>query len=273
MKTTFEINAVFSDLDGTLLNSEKKITPDTCHAIQELNKNGIPFVMASARCPAAIEPIANNYGLQSSIIAFSGGLILDEQRNILYQKSFSASDAYTIVNYIENSLSSVTWNIYTGNNWLVKDPSVPEVALESSITGVVPTAFDFTCLCNKTDSLKDSAVYKIMCMCDSKQILDVEQKLIAQFPEFSIVKSFDTLIEILPSGVDKADAVRHFCTEKKVSLRDTVAFGDNYNDLGMLKTVGHGVVMGNAPEEIRAMFSNVTDDNDHDGIAHALNTF
>ena len=217
MKTTFEISAVFSDLDGTLLNSEKKITPDTCHAIQELNKNGIPFVMASARCPAAIEPIANTYGLQSSIIAFSGRLILDEQRNILYQKAFSASDAYTIVNYIETSLSSVTWNIYTGNNWLVKDPSVPEVALE-----------------------------------------------------FSIVKSFDTLIEILPSGVDKADAVRHFCTEKKISLRDTVAFRDNYNDLGMLKTVGHGVVMGNAPEEIRAMFSNVTDDNDHDGIALAF---
>lgn len=273
MKTTFKMSAVFSDLDGTLLNSEKKITPNTCHAIQKLSAKGIPFIMTSARCPAAIEPIAENYEIQSSIIAFSGGLILDEQRNILYQKAFATSDAYPVIDYIENSLSSVTWNIYTENNWFVKDPSVPEVALESSITGVTPTAFDYNRLNNETDSLENITVYKIMCMCASEQILDIEQNLIARFPDYSIVKSFDTLIEILPSGVDKANAVRHFCTEKNLALIDTVAFGDNYNDLGMLKTVGHGIVMGNAPQEIRAMFSNVTADNNHDGIALALNTF
>lgn len=68
----------------------------------------------------------------------------------------------------------------------------------------------------------------------------------------------------------KGQAVAYFAKKKQIDLVDTVAFGDNYNDLDMLRTVGIGVVMGNAPEDIRKEFDYVTTDNNHDGIAKAL---
>ncbi|WP_155983964.1 HAD hydrolase family protein [[Ruminococcus] lactaris] len=77
--------------------------PHTCN-------NGTSFVLASARYPAAIELIISNYGLTCSIIAFSGGLILDENRSVLYEKGFTAKDAAC-----------------TRSDWIVKDPSDPRV--------------------------------------------------------------------------------------------------------------------------------------------------
>ena len=89
--------------------------------------NGTSFVLASARCPAAIEPIISNYGLTCSIIAFSGGLILDENRSVLYEKGFTAKDAASVIQYIESQDFDLTWNLYTRSDWIVKDPSDPRV--------------------------------------------------------------------------------------------------------------------------------------------------
>ena len=109
-----------------------------------------------------------------------------------------------------------------------------------------------------------------MCMCDPEKLDSVEKHLKKVFPKYSIAKSYYNLLEIMQTGVNKAEAIHHFCSVRNIPLDSTIAFGDNYNDLEMLHTVGHSVVMGNAPEEIRRQFLHVTDDNEHDGIARAL---
>ena len=264
MQIISQINAVFSDLDGTLLTTDKKITPDTQDAIEQLNDQNIPFVLSSARPPAAIEPIVETYDLDCCMIAFSGGLILDEHRNILYQKGFPLSEAIQIKNYIENYLSDVTWNIYTQNDWIVKDLTAPDIINEATITKVDP-------IDTLPETLApDTTVFKIMCMCDPEKLDSVEKHLKKVFPKYSIAKSYYNLLEIMQTGVNKAEAIHHFCSVRNIPLDSTIAFGDNYNDLEMLHTVGHSVVMGNAPEEIRKQFLHVTDDNEHDGIARAL---
>ena len=86
------------------------------------------------------------------------------------------------------------------------------------------------------------------------------------------VKSSDILLEIMAKGISKADALGRFCDHLGVSPQDTVAFGDNYNDVEMLEAAGRGYVMGNAPEEILQRFPLHTADNDHDGIAEVLDS-
>ena len=79
-----------------------------------------------------------------------------------------------------------------------------------------------------------------------------------------------TALSFQAKGISKADALQRFCEHLGIQPQDTVAFGDNYNDVEMLEAAGRGFVMGNAPEEILRRFPLHTEDNDHDGIAKAL---
>ena len=90
------------------------------------------------------------------------------------------------------------------------------------------------------------------------------------FPEVAVVKSSDILLEIMALGISKADAVNRFCEQLGISAQEAIAFGDNFNDVEMLDAVGRGYVMGNAPQEILDGHLHHTADNDHDGIADAL---
>lgn len=74
----------------------------------------------------------------------------------------------------------------------------------------------------------------------------------------------------MASGITKGKAVTELATSYGVELGDTIAFGDNFNDLDMLQTVGKGYVMGNAPTDLKSLIGDVTTDNNHDGIAEVL---
>ena len=113
-------------------------------------------------------------------------------------------------------------------------------------------------------------VDKILCMCDSEYMSPSETLLRKYFPELSIARSSDSLLEIMAGGINKAEAVRYLCDLRKIPLTSTIAFGDNYNDLEMLEAVGCGVLMGNAPSELQKHFSFVTKSNDQDGIFQAF---
>ena len=86
MSEKSRIRAVFSDVDGTLLNSAHRVTPRTAEWIRKLGEMDIPFVIVSARSPSGIYPIMKRNGFQSALIAYSGALIMDKDRNILYNR-------------------------------------------------------------------------------------------------------------------------------------------------------------------------------------------
>ena len=90
------------------------------------------------------------------------------------------------------------------------------------------------------------------------------------FPGYSIVRSADTLLEVMAGGVTKAWGVRQACAHYGISLEEAAAFGDNYNDMEMLQAVGRGFLMGNAPRELLERFPRHTADNAHDGVGQAL---
>lgn len=88
---------VFSDVDGTLLSSGHRVTPKTRQAIGRLRQRDIPFVIVSARSPAGIEPIVRENGLCGPIVAFSGALLLDEERNVLFGSGMDRDTAAQVV--------------------------------------------------------------------------------------------------------------------------------------------------------------------------------
>ena len=95
-----DLEIVFSDVDGTLLNSEHKMLDGTKYAIQKLQEKDIPFVIISARSPSGIYPILEENGFSCPIICYSGALILDENKNTLYSTGFSRKVAEEVISFI-----------------------------------------------------------------------------------------------------------------------------------------------------------------------------
>ena len=255
---------IFSDVDGTLLNNSHKVLPGTVYAIRELKKKGIPFVIISARSPSGIRPILEENNFTCPMISYSGALILDENENVLYSEGFSREDAARMVEFIESNQLDCTWNIYSMDTWIVKDRSDPRVRREENI--VKANSIE-----GSASSLAPSAkVGKILLMCNPDKILDIEQSMKAAFPSMSIARSSNILIEIMQGGITKSTGVTELCRLWNIPMEDTIAFGDHYNDLEMLETVALPFLMGNAPEELKERFENVTASNNDEGIYKAL---
>ena len=259
-----DFKIVFSDIDGTLLNSEHRMLESTLCAIKELKAAGIPFVIVTARGPSGVRPIFHRYGFTCDMICYSGALIIDENNRIMYSQGFKADDARGIISFIENGQFDCTWNIYSEELWIVNNRSDRRVRIEEDIVEVKATEGSIDLL------PKDALVGKLLCMCEPGSVCAIENELKKKYPNLSIVKSSDTLLEIMERGITKGSGVRRICMDRKIPLDKAVAFGDHFNDADMLKTVGMPFLMGNAPDEMKKEFSSVIGNNDEDSISLAL---
>ena len=172
--------------------------------------------------------------------------------------------AAQVVRFAEGLGLDLSWCAYTARDWLVKEKADPRVIREENIVRAQSRA-------GRVEELApDEAVYKVMCICAPECTDAAEAALRAAFPQCSVVRSSPILIEVTRRGVNKGQAVRRLCEALGVAPEDAAAFGDNFNDVQMLEAVGMPYLMGNAPEALKECFRNHAPDNDHDGIAWAL---
>lgn len=257
--------AVFSDIDGTLLTSEHIVSTATIEAIASLQDKNIPFVIISSRSASCIYPILEKHHFQCPIVACGGAWIEDMNGRILSNEGMSKQTAATVIEFMTEKKFDLAWGIYSGKNWITNDRTDARILHEESVVEVESVEGTVALL------PEDAVVNKILCMCNPACILQIEEDLKKAFPILSIVKSSNYLLEIMPAGMNKAKGIRKFCELFSIAIEDSVAFGDNYNDLEMLYTVGCGILMGNAPVAILETFpGKVTLDNNHDGIPVAL---
>lgn len=257
--------AIFSDLDGTLLDDNKNITDKTSSAIRKLLNNNFDFVFVSARGPMAIYPIFEKYNFRCPIIAYSGALILDENQNILYSKGFDKNICQDIIDFIEDNNLDCVWNIYTTNKWLVKDRNHIEIIKEERAVMAESSIGDISFLD------KDEQVSKMLIVCNVTKTIEIENKLKERFPFLTIVKSSNFQIEVMEKGISKGNGIKLYCQNKNIDINQTIGFGDHYNDLNMLETVKLPFIMLNGPEDLKKKIKNITPkDNNHDGVYYAL---
>ncbi|WP_439287745.1 Cof-type HAD-IIB family hydrolase [Lonepinella sp. BR2904] len=251
--------AVFSDIDGTLLNSQHQITSRTEQAIKAIVKKGIPFIPVSARPPYAITPYTEQLHTEQAIICYSGALILDKNLTALYSVLIEQNDL-RLLNQILADYADLSINHYAGLNWFSNDLSNFWTLQESQITGlqaqIVPT--------DLTD------VHKILVMGNAANIQQLEQKLKQNLPHLSIHRSKPEYLEIMNKAATKAKAIQFMEKLLNITTDQVIAFGDNFNDLDMLQYAGLSVAMGNAPDEIKQVAKQVTTSNNEDGIALVL---
>ena len=257
---------VFSDIDGTVLNSKHELLASTIEAVQKLALKNIPFVLVSARMPKAMKLILDEMNVKMPMISYGGALVLDEQNQILHDDKINKLDTKAIIDEIELLWpDDVVINYYSDDNWFVEDEDNKAVKREENITNVKASQADFKELINK-----DILPNKILCMTKANISSKIEAVLQEKFPQLNIVRSSDILIEIMNKDVSKANGIEVLLHHLNMTPAQAIAFGDNYNDLDMLKLVGRGVVMQKAPEEIKKQMKYITKSNNEDGIYEYL---
>lgn len=252
--------AIFTDLDGTLLNSQKTITPKTLEALKQCSARGIALVLSSSRNLEGIEHIPKKYGIDCYISALGGGLIVDKDRKIIFEKGMTAKTAQRVVNFIETELPFVTWNIFTAEELIVKNRVVKEQNIVKAYAKNGRAA-DIDC---------GVSADKMLCMCSPSDTKRTAEVLSKEFDDLAVVQSSDILIEINPKGLTKGLGVKKICGHLGIDLSQTIAFGDNFNDFEMLKTAGPAFAMENSPAEFKKNFEHIAPSNDSDGIYKIL---
>ena len=183
--------AVFSDIDGTLLNSKHQIPENTRKKIKQINQNGIPYVLVSARMPKGMTAIRAELEAKSPMICYSGALVVDEEDHPIYSVAMPQEVAMKLCRRVYELNPKISVNIYTNDEWLVKDKKEYWAAQESDITGVIPQEVSFE------DEEVYKEVHKVLCMGDKEDIAALEQQLVKEFPQIRIYRSKDTYLEIM----------------------------------------------------------------------------
>lgn len=255
------------DIDGTLYTSEKKISAETKSALLRAQENGCVLVLASGRPTAGLVPIARQLSMEKfhgMLLAYNGGVVIDFTTG---EKIFS--------NVIENALAKkllkhlenfpVNPIVDDGETIFTTDPESFQVPYESQSNHL-----KIQTVANIHDAV-DFSPAKILIAAPAEILSRDTEKISAPFSDkLDFVLSAPFYLEATIKGVNKADALKTACENLKIPAADIIAFGDAQNDIPMLKVAGYAVAMGNACAELKEIADHVTDTNDNDGIARAL---
>ncbi|WP_103071231.1 Cof-type HAD-IIB family hydrolase [Aquimarina sediminis] len=255
---------VFTDIDGTLLNPQRELSDFTISQIKRI-KNTIPVVLISSRMPDAMHHLQEELEIQNQpLICYNGGLILVDQKPV--HSTFISPD---IIEKISNFNLEQKFHIslYHNNDWFV-----PEMDFwakrEANNTKVNPVVKPIQNVIKEWRTNSKGA-HKIMCMGEEAYIDQAYAFLEDSFGDtLHLYRSKPTYIEIAHKSISKLTAIEILLdTHFEIPISEVVAFGDNYNDIDMLKAVGTGVAVANAKPETIEIADTVTLEGKQDGVA------
>ena len=263
----FPFRAIALDLDGTLTNHDKVVTPRTRQALLKAQELGTVIILASGRPTYGIVPVAECLELEKRggyILSYNGGNIVNAKTG---EKLFSQflPDAVIPILYKYAKEKSHALLGYAGNEIITEMPDDQYVKEESRINKMNIRKVD-----NLLDALEPHPT-KLLMTGDPTDMIKAEEELVEILGEkMDIFRSAPFFLELVPKGIDKAQSLLRLLSKINLTPADLIAFGDGYNDLSMLKLAGVGVAMANAAPEVRADADYVTLSNEEDGVAEAL---
>jgi Cof subfamily protein (haloacid dehalogenase superfamily) len=257
-----------TDIDGTLLNADRELAPETIAEFKRI-KNSCDIVLASSRMPEAMRHLQRDVDiLNSPMIAYNGGLVLDGNE-VLSSTEVGFNEVKKIVDLSQGT--EIHISIYNNDDWFVPamDYWANREANNTKVTPVVQQLDDTLGLYGRLNK----GAHKVMCMGPAEQIAALYASLIEQLNDnLHVYKSKDTYLEIASKRISKKSAIATLLEHKYTNLNweHIIAFGDNYNDIEMLEAVGMGVAVGNAKEEVLAIANDVTATHKEHGVAYAV---
>lgn len=271
------IKAIALDIDGTLTNDEKRITPRTREALIAAQEQGIRIVLASGRPVQGLRALADELDLAAHhgvIVAYNGAVAVDATSDeVLFDQALTVEEARAIIDHMR-TFDVIPW-IVRGEELLVEDPyrcMIEHRGVPKNIIKYERDACDL--LIHEVRDLSaaiDRPVEKVLVAGTDTYLQEHWRAMAEPFADtLACVFTADFYFEYTAQGVHKGRALAEALPAVGIDLSEVAAFGDAQNDLTMLEAAGVGVAMGNATDEVKAVADMVTGTNNEDGIADAL---
>ena len=258
------------DLDGTLTNEKKEITPRTFNALMRAQEKGVKIVLASGRPTQGIVPLAFQLNLSKFggyILAFNGGLVIDCSSG---KQIFNSDLAPEFVNDLYSEAKSAGLEILTYQGDVI-------AATKKKNKYVLTEAF-----INKMDVVEYTdfpnqvkyPINKCLIVGDPKPLHALELHLAEKFDgKMTVYRSAGFFLECVPLGIEKSQSLDALIKAIGIKQQEVIAVGDGYNDKSMIQYAGLGVAMANASTEVQDVADYITYSNEEDGVAHVVEKF
>lgn len=279
------IKCIATDMDGTLLTATQEITAENREAINKALEQGVEVVVATGRSYQEAKFVLQESGLMLPMICVNGAEVRSKDGEIVSSSPLDKEQArQAALRLVENG---VYFEVYTNEGTFTEDedkaisiivdifstanPEVPieriaEAAEERMHKGLVRKIEHYDRLFEEDQY----EIYKLLAFSLDPEKLEAANVALREIEGLAISSSGSENIEITSLEAQKGIALEKFVQTRGISLQETMALGDNFNDVSMLKKVGKPVAMGNAVDEIKALCGEVTLTNQESGVGKAI---
>lgn len=263
-------NIIVLDLDGTLTNRDKVITPRTKTALMKAQEAGKIVVLASGRPTAGVEPLAKELELSrfgSYILSYNGGMITNcKTGEVVFSALLPVESNKKIIGLAREYRVDIL--TYDKGEIITNNEQCPYALKESSINHLPMRQVD------DMENYVNFQVPKFLMLDDGDYLVTVEPRVKAAMGrDFSVYRSEPYFLEVLPKGIDKALSLERLLKTLGMRREEMIACGDGYNDLTMIKYAGLGVAMENAVLPVRNAAGYITASNNEDGVGKVVERF
>lgn len=266
---------VVTDMDGTLLNSQGKVSEENKEVLNNLQDQGVHIAVATGRIYTSARVFAKYLGIKTPIIACNGAIVREiDENEPLYETHINKDDSIRIIDICRKY--GVYFHFYTDNTFYTE--KLTKSALKYSEwnkTLKEEDRINLELVGNPYDVVGDinTRIYKFLILDEDEILLKKMRKEFEEIQGIECCKSRYDNLEIMNKGVQKGTAVKNLAESLGIKREEVICIGDNENDISMLKYAGLGIAMGNAEEIVKETADYVTDINDNSGVAKALKKF
>ena len=267
-----KIKLVALDLDGTLVNTEKKVPEGNYQVLKQCEKAGIQIVPATGRAVGGIPPMIRELPGANYAITTTGAVIADLKNNRIIKNCGLSNEMVLRILNIAKKYHAAS-DPYVNGRGITEPASIDHMdefglnpamqQLVRDTRDVVPNVMEYM----KTTGADAEKINIFMADLDEKEIL---RKELMAIPELSISSSMYNNLEVNAKGADKGSALLWLADYLGIAREETMSFGDGENDIPMIQAAGIGVAMENALDTVKAAADMITLKNDEDGVAAAI---
>lgn len=264
---------ICTDIDGTLLNAERQLSDETKAAFHGVD-DSVRVILASSRMPSAMRHLQAELGrLYEPLICYNGGYIVHYEDDQIHEIDSTTIPLSVVKGICGLASSAVHVSLYHKDEWYAPQwDSWTE--RESRITKVDPVIRSNKVVISEWAG-DNKGAHKVMCMGPEEEIDKLEGQLNQQFGnDIHVYRSRPSYLELAPIAVSKGLGLELLITRQySFGMDAVIAFGDNYNDVDLLKRAGHGVAVANSRDVVLEIANEVTVDSKEDGVARVIRKY
>jgi Cof subfamily protein (haloacid dehalogenase superfamily) len=265
------------DMDGTLLNSKHKVSEISREAIKKAHDMDLHIVISTGRIYADAEGYSNLVGVKSPVIASNGAIIKEKDKSeVIYKSSIDKDLCIKLLDIFKKHGVKPSINtpdkIYCGDivmKLFVEYLKVKRVMNKSINLKYIHSWKQWENILNieKDNIIKCEVINR-----NTNKINELRKEL-EKLDNIEIASSSNHNIEVTNKGVSKGKAIEILAKHYNIKREEIIAIGDSENDISMIEFAGVGIAMGNASEKVKKAADFITDTNDNEGVAKAINKY